>query len=61
MEGFKDTIHSWWLSFDVSGTPAIVLASKMKLLKEKLKKWSKEHKQLETKKRGNPEPTLHPG
>ncbi|WMV09305.1 hypothetical protein MTR67_002690, partial [Solanum verrucosum] len=41
-EGFKDKVRVWWASFQVSGTPASILATKLKLLKDKLKEWNRE-------------------
>ena len=41
-EGFASKVHSWWSSYEFTGTPSFVLASKLKALKEDLKKWNKE-------------------
>ncbi|WMV42289.1 hypothetical protein MTR67_035674 [Solanum verrucosum] len=38
--GFTDRISSWWHSFNFSGRPDFILASKLKALKTKLKDWS---------------------
>lgn len=38
--GVKKRVKSWWLSFAVQGHPDYVLASKLKLLKAKLKQWN---------------------
>lgn len=43
VKGFKDKVESWWSSFLVSGRPCYILATKLKLLKVKLKEWSKEN------------------
>ncbi|KAG5629208.1 hypothetical protein H5410_000925 [Solanum commersonii] len=43
VEGFKDKVRVWWASFQVSGTPAFILATKLKLLKDKLKEWNREN------------------
>lgn len=40
MEGFKDKVQHWWQSFNISSTPSFILASKLRLLKEKLKEWA---------------------
>lgn len=45
VEGFREKIPSWWTFFQVSETPAYILASKLKLFKEKLKEQSKENKE----------------
>lgn len=42
VEGFKDWVKDWWGSFNVTDSPDYVLASKLSLLKKKLKEWSKE-------------------
>ncbi|KAG6639537.1 hypothetical protein CIPAW_10G107700 [Carya illinoinensis] len=41
-EGFVDRVRSWWSSHSFSGTPSFVLASKLKALKQDLKKWNVE-------------------
>lgn len=38
--GFKDLVKAWWLSFAVQGHPDFILATKLKLLKAKLKEWN---------------------
>lgn len=40
-EGFMELIGSWWVSFDVQGIPDFIFASKLKLLKGKLREWNK--------------------
>uniref|UniRef100_M1BXT6 Non-LTR retroelement reverse transcriptase n=1 Tax=Solanum tuberosum TaxID=4113 RepID=M1BXT6_SOLTU len=40
-EGFVDKVSDWWNSFEFSGRPDYILASKLKALKEKLKEWSR--------------------
>ncbi len=42
VEGFVDKVKSWWSGYDFVGTPSFVLASKLKALKEDLKKWNKD-------------------
>jgi len=44
VDGFKDRVKEWWASFNVSGSPAYILTTKLKLLKGKLKEWGKENK-----------------
>ncbi|WMV20737.1 hypothetical protein MTR67_014122 [Solanum verrucosum] len=44
VEGFKEKVQEWWCSFIISGTPDYILATKLSMLKAKLKEWSKEHK-----------------
>ncbi|WMV14420.1 hypothetical protein MTR67_007805 [Solanum verrucosum] len=41
VEGFKDRVKEWWASFQVNGRPGYILAEKLKMLKVKLKEWSK--------------------
>ncbi|WMV41450.1 hypothetical protein MTR67_034835 [Solanum verrucosum] len=40
-EGFKEKIKIWWDSFPNVGNPDFVLVTKLKVLKTKLKDWSK--------------------
>ncbi|WMV13881.1 hypothetical protein MTR67_007266 [Solanum verrucosum] len=40
-EGFIDRARTWWNSFDYTGRPDYILASKLKALKHKLKEWSR--------------------
>jgi len=40
-EGFIDRVRTWWNSFDYTGRPDYILASKLKALKHKLKEWSR--------------------
>ncbi|WMV13599.1 hypothetical protein MTR67_006984 [Solanum verrucosum] len=44
VEGFKDKVKEWWDSFNIEGRAGYILAEKMKLLKVKMKEWSKENK-----------------
>ena len=39
-EGFMERVRSWWESYNVLGAPSFVLANKLKLLKNDLKKWN---------------------
>ncbi|XP_050281855.1 uncharacterized protein LOC126722746 [Quercus robur] len=41
-EGFVDRVWSWWDSYQVYGAPSFILANKLKLLKNDLKKWNVE-------------------
>jgi hypothetical protein len=41
-DGFTDKVQQWWSSYCVSGSPSAVLAQKLKLLKNDLKKWNVE-------------------
>lgn len=58
MEGFKVKVQEWWCSFiisGISGTPNYIQATKISMLKVKLKEWSKEHQgELEGKKKPHP-------
>uniref|UniRef100_A0A2N9I4J4 Reverse transcriptase domain-containing protein n=1 Tax=Fagus sylvatica TaxID=28930 RepID=A0A2N9I4J4_FAGSY len=38
--GFVDRIEAWWSSYSFCGPPSLVLARKLKALKEDLKKWN---------------------
>jgi hypothetical protein len=40
--GFRDKIQGWWSSYSFSDPPSLVLARKLKALKEDLKIWNKE-------------------
>lgn len=44
VEGFKSKVQDWWNSFNVTGRADFKLATKLSLLKVKLKEWSKENK-----------------
>ncbi|KAG5579901.1 hypothetical protein H5410_050528 [Solanum commersonii] len=44
VEGFQDRVKEWWGSFNVTGIPDFILASKLSFLKKKLKVWSKENR-----------------
>jgi hypothetical protein len=37
-----DRIHRWWSGYEFFGTSSFVLASKLKALKEYLKRWNKD-------------------
>ena len=37
-----ESMRSWWESYNVLGAPSFVLANKLKLLKNDLKKWNVE-------------------
>ena len=39
-EGFVDRVEAWWSSYSFSGPPSLVLARKLKALKEDLKNWN---------------------
>jgi hypothetical protein len=39
-EGFVDRVEAWWTSYSFSGPPSVVLACKLKALKEDLKNWN---------------------
>ena len=39
-DGFVDRIAAWWSNYSFSGPPSLVLAHKLKALKEDLKKWN---------------------
>ena len=41
-EGFVERVRSWWESYHLHGAPSFVLANKLKLLKNDLKKWNVE-------------------
>ena len=41
-EDFTGNVRLWWESYDFQGSPSFVLASKLKMLKEDIKKWNKE-------------------
>ena len=41
-EGFVERVRSWWDSYNILGAPSFVLANKLKLLKNDLKKWNVE-------------------
>ncbi|WMV36991.1 hypothetical protein MTR67_030376, partial [Solanum verrucosum] len=44
VDGFKDKVHDWWSSFNEKGKPNFKLATKLSLLKQKLKEWRKNKK-----------------
>ena len=44
VEGFKDKVKEWWDSFNIEERAGYILAEKLKLLKVKMKEWSKENK-----------------
>lgn len=39
--GFKESVTKCWESFFVNGRPGYILVEKLKMLKVKLKEWSK--------------------
>ena len=39
-EGFVDRVEAWWSSYSFCGPPSLLLARKLKALKEDLKKWN---------------------
>uniref|UniRef100_A0A2N9EW14 Reverse transcriptase domain-containing protein n=1 Tax=Fagus sylvatica TaxID=28930 RepID=A0A2N9EW14_FAGSY len=39
-EGFVDRVEAWWSSYSFNGPPSVVLARKLKALKEDLKNWN---------------------
>lgn len=39
-EGFVERVGEWWNSYPVMGKPSFILAKKLKLLKEDLRKWN---------------------
>ena len=41
-EDFTGNVRQWWGSYEFQGNPSFVLASKIKVLKEDIKKWNKE-------------------
>ena len=41
-DGFTDKVQGWWSSYSFSGPPSLVLAKKLKALKEDLKTWNRE-------------------
>lgn len=44
VEGFKEKVKNWWESFSVTGRAGYILVEKLKMLKVKLKEWSKNNK-----------------
>ena len=42
VEGFKDLLRSWWQVMSVSGRASYRLATKLKVIKQKLKVWNRE-------------------
>jgi hypothetical protein len=38
--GFVDRVAAWWSSYSFTGPPSLVLARKLKALKEDLKQWN---------------------
>lgn len=40
VDGFRDRVKEWWMSFNVEGRAEYVLAEMLKVLKGKLKQWS---------------------
>lgn len=43
VDGFNDMVQGWWNNFEVEGCPDYKLSSKLKMLKQKLKDWSKKN------------------
>ena len=41
-EGFVDIVKEWWGEAKVTGYASYVVASKLKVVKEKLKKWNRD-------------------
>uniref|UniRef100_A0A2N9H476 Reverse transcriptase domain-containing protein n=1 Tax=Fagus sylvatica TaxID=28930 RepID=A0A2N9H476_FAGSY len=41
-EAFLGNVRQWWGSYEFHGSPSFVLASKLKVLKEDIKKWNRE-------------------
>ena len=41
-EAFTGNVRQWWGSYDFQGSPSFLLASKLKVSKEDIKKWNKE-------------------
>ncbi|XP_059284325.1 uncharacterized protein LOC132037735 [Lycium ferocissimum] len=41
VEGFNELIQNWWNEFLVEGCPDYIFCTKLKMLKQKLKDWSK--------------------
>ncbi|KAG5616485.1 hypothetical protein H5410_016309, partial [Solanum commersonii] len=44
VEGFKEKVQQWWGAFVVNGRPNYILAEKLKMLKERLKEWSRNNR-----------------
>ena len=44
MEGFREKVKEWWASFTVNRTASFMLATKLKLLKGRLKEWELENR-----------------
>ncbi|WMV49677.1 hypothetical protein MTR67_043062 [Solanum verrucosum] len=43
VDGFNVMVQGWWNNFEVEGCPDYKLSSKLKMLKQKLKDWSKKN------------------
>jgi hypothetical protein len=41
-KAFIGNVRQWWGSYDFQGSPSFLLASKLKVSKEDIKKWNKE-------------------
>ena len=41
---FREKVKEWWASFTVNGTASFRLATKLKLLKGRLKEWELENR-----------------
>lgn len=44
VEGFADKVKDWWASFNITGTGSYVLATKLRMLKGKLKERKRENR-----------------
>ena len=42
VEGFSDLIKEWWGELQVDGFASYIVATKLKFVKEKLKKWNRD-------------------
>ena len=42
VDGFKDLLREWWQGTEVSGKASFRLASKLKVLKQKIKNWNRD-------------------
>ncbi|KAF5459688.1 hypothetical protein F2P56_019612 [Juglans regia] len=42
VDGFSEKVRSWWNSYQLTGTPSYILAGKLKVLKNDLRKWNLE-------------------
>ncbi|WMV42674.1 hypothetical protein MTR67_036059 [Solanum verrucosum] len=44
VDGFADKVKEWWFSFNINGTDSYILATKLRILKQKLKEWRLTHR-----------------